>query len=60
MVAVGDKVRVHYHPPGQTQSFVEGLVTRADVTTELGRMFVIAGGPRPGASASTANEIFAP
>ena len=25
-----------------------------------GRMFVISGGPTPGASASTANEIFAP
>jgi hypothetical protein len=41
-VAVGDNVRIHYHPPGQTQSFVEGVVTRVDVMTELGRMFVIA------------------
>jgi hypothetical protein len=40
-IAVGDVVRIHYHPPGQTKSFVEGVVSRADVTTELGQMFVI-------------------
>jgi hypothetical protein len=40
-IAVGDVVRIHYHPPGQTKSFVEGKVSRADVITELGRMFVI-------------------
>ena len=33
-----------------------------DFVLELvgGRMFVISGGPTPGASASTANEIFTP
>ncbi|MFC4171389.1 hypothetical protein ACFOYU_04850 [Microvirga sp. GCM10011540] len=41
-IAVGDQVRVHYHPPGQTKSFVEGVVTRVEVATEVGRMFVVA------------------
>jgi hypothetical protein len=40
-VTVGDKVRVHYHPPGQRMSFIEGVVSRVDVTTRRGRVFVV-------------------
>jgi hypothetical protein len=40
-IAIGDEVRVHYHPPGYFRSFVEGVVRRLDVTTTLGRGFVI-------------------
>jgi hypothetical protein len=40
-VRVGDKVRVHYHPPGQVVSFVEGVVSRVDVTTTRGPGFLI-------------------
>jgi hypothetical protein len=40
-IAVGDEVRVHFHPPGPMQSFSEGVVTRVDVTTREGRFFVV-------------------
>jgi hypothetical protein len=40
-VAVGDKVRVHFHPPGSMRSFSEGVVRRVDVTTPEGRFFVV-------------------
>ena len=40
-VAVGDEVRVHYHPPGLRQSFAEGVVSRLEVTTLRGRGFFI-------------------
>jgi hypothetical protein len=40
-IAVGDEVRIHYHPPGSTKSFVEGVVSRVDVTTLRGRVFVV-------------------
>jgi hypothetical protein len=40
-VQVGDEVRVHYHPPGQVRSFVEGVVRRTDVSTLRGRVFVV-------------------
>jgi hypothetical protein len=40
-IAVGDRVRVHYHPPGQRESFIEGVVSRVDVTTIQGRVFVV-------------------
>jgi hypothetical protein len=41
-VEVGDKVRVHYHPPGRVRSFVEGVVRRTEVSTLRGRVFVVA------------------
>src|SRR5215203_1908609 len=40
-VAVGDKVRVHFHPPNPMQSFCEGVVSRVDVTAPEGRFFVV-------------------
>ncbi len=40
-VAVGDQVRVHFHPPGSMRSFCEGVVSRVDVTTREGRYFVV-------------------
>lgn len=40
-IAIGDEVRVHYHPPGETMSFAEGIVSRVDVATLRGRVFVI-------------------
>jgi hypothetical protein len=40
-IAVGDEVRVHYHPPGPRQSFVEGVVSRVEVSTLCGRVFVV-------------------
>jgi hypothetical protein len=40
-IAVGDEVRVHFHPPGLMQSFSEGVVRRIDVTTAAGRYFVV-------------------
>ncbi len=40
-IAVGDEVRVHFHPPGSMKSFSEGVVTRVDVTTREGRFFVV-------------------
>jgi hypothetical protein len=40
-VAVADKVRVHFHPPGPMKSFFEGVVRRVDVTTPNGCYFVV-------------------
>ncbi len=40
-IAVGDEVRVHFHPPGSIKSFSEGVVRRVDVTTPEGRFFVL-------------------
>jgi hypothetical protein len=40
-VSIGDKVRVHYHPPGERKSFAEGMVRRVAVTTTAGRGFLI-------------------
>ena len=40
-IAVGDQVRVHFHPPGPWKSFSEGVVRRVDVTTPEGRFFVV-------------------
>jgi hypothetical protein len=40
-IAVGDQVRVHFHPPGPWKSFSEGMVKRVDVTTQAGRFFVL-------------------
>ncbi|WP_147023318.1 hypothetical protein [Microvirga aerophila] len=40
-IRIGDKVRVHYHPPGERTSFAEGVVSRLDVTTKAGRGFLI-------------------
>ena len=41
-LAIGDEVRVHFHPPGSWKSFSEGVVRRVDVTTQAGRFFVLA------------------
>src|SRR3954466_8508473 len=40
-LAVGDEVRVHFHPPGSWKSFSEGVVRRVDVNTPGGRFFVL-------------------
>ena len=40
-LAIGDEVRVHFHPPGTWKSFSEGVVRRVDVTTQAGRFFVL-------------------
>ena len=40
-VAVGDQIRVHFHPAGPWKSFSEGVVRRVDVTTPEGRFFVL-------------------
>jgi len=40
-LAVGDEVRVHFHPPGSWKSFSEGVVRRVNVTTPEGRFFVL-------------------
>ena len=40
-IAVGDEVRVHFHPPGAMRSYCEGVVSRVDVTTPEGRFFVV-------------------
>ena len=40
-IAVGDKVRVHFHPPNPLKSFSEGVVRRIDVATPQGRVFVV-------------------
>ena len=39
-IAVGDQVRVHFHPAGPWKSFSEGVVRRVDVVTQAGRFFV--------------------
>jgi hypothetical protein len=40
-IAIGDQVRVHFHPPGPMRSFCEGVVRRVDVTTPEERFFVV-------------------
>jgi hypothetical protein len=40
-IRIGDKVRVHYHPPGERKSFAEGMVRRVAVTTTAGCGFLI-------------------
>jgi hypothetical protein len=40
-IAVGDEVRVYYHPPGPRQSYVEGVVSRVEVSTLRGWVFVV-------------------
>jgi hypothetical protein len=40
-VKAGDSVRVHYHPPGQVMSFVEGVVNRVNLTSTRGPGFLI-------------------
>jgi hypothetical protein len=40
-IKAGDRVRVHYHPPGPVISFVEGVVSRVNVTTSQGGGFLI-------------------
>jgi hypothetical protein len=40
-IAIGDQVRVHFHPPYPMQSFCQGTVSRVDVTTREGRFFVV-------------------
>src|SRR5215217_6770875 len=40
-VAVGDEVRVHFHPPGPWTSFFEGVVRRVNVTAPEGGFFVV-------------------
>jgi len=40
-LAVGDEVRVHFHPPGSMKSFCEGVVSRVDVATQEGRYFAV-------------------
>jgi hypothetical protein len=40
-ITEGAEVRVHYHPPGQVRSFVEGVVCRTEVSTLRGRAFVV-------------------
>jgi hypothetical protein len=40
-VSIGDKVRVHYHPPGKRTSFAEGVVSRLNVTIKEGHGFLI-------------------
>src|ERR671921_1262679 len=40
-IKAGDRVRVHYHPPGRVRSFVEGVVCRTEVSTLRGRVFVV-------------------
>jgi hypothetical protein len=40
-IAVGDQVRVHFHPPNPMRSFCEGTVSRVDVRAPGGRFFVV-------------------
>jgi hypothetical protein len=40
-IAVGDRVRVQFHPPSPMRSFCEGVVRRVDVVTPEGRSFVV-------------------
>jgi hypothetical protein len=40
-ITKGDEVRAYYGPPGDATSFVEGVVSRVDVTTTRGRGFLI-------------------
>ena len=40
-VAVGDEVRVHFHPPGPMKSFFEGVVRRAELVGSERRFFTV-------------------
>lgn len=40
-VAVGDDVRVHFHPPLPVRSFVEGPVSRIDESVPQGPLIVV-------------------
>jgi hypothetical protein len=40
-IAIGDQVRVHFHPPYPMQSFCEGTVSRVDGSAPEGRFFVV-------------------
>jgi hypothetical protein len=40
-IAVGDEVRVHFHPPVPMKSFVEGAVSRIDETVPQGPLIVV-------------------
>jgi hypothetical protein len=40
-IAVGDQVRVQFHPPGAWKSFSEGVVRRVNVVTREGRFFML-------------------
>jgi hypothetical protein len=40
-IAIGDQVRVHFHPPYPMQSFCEGTVSRVDVSAPEGHFFVV-------------------
>jgi len=53
-VAVGDEVRVHFHPPGSMKSFFEGVVRRAELAGSEGRFFTVEGPMRSFSTASTA------
>lgn len=41
IIAVGDDVRVHFHPPLPVRSFVEGTVSRVDETIPHGPLIVV-------------------
>lgn len=41
IIKAGDRVRVHYQPPGSVISFVEGVVSQVSVTTSRGPGFLI-------------------
>lgn len=40
-IAVGDVVRVHFHPPVPMKSFVEGAVSRIDEAVPQGSLIVV-------------------
>jgi hypothetical protein len=40
-IAIGDQVRVHFHPPYPMRSFCEGTVSRVDGSAPDGRFFVV-------------------
>jgi hypothetical protein len=39
--AVGDEVRVHFHPPSLMKSYSEGVVRRINVTAAEGHFYVV-------------------
>jgi len=40
-IAVGDKVRVHFHPPVPMKSYAEGVVSRIDEMAQHGPLIVV-------------------
>lgn len=40
-IAIGGRIRAHFHPARPWMSFSEGVVRRVDVTTPEGRFFVL-------------------